>query len=264
MVGYLVLHTIIRGEGRQIVVLLHGFLGSGRNLSTLGQKLLEANSDLKIFIFDHLGHGRSPELPPQPSLEVLAEAVWATLDAQGVSSPVQMVGHSMGGRVALVARRLRTDQVTAVHLLDISPGPIPNPSPTEPILRALREVPQTTTDRAAMGQQLQARGISRPLAEWLLMSGTAGRDGFTWRIDREALAAFHAKSLHENLWEDIFPQALTTLQKGQKSPYVSEQDMQRLTELGVSVSIVPNAGHFLHAEQPDEVAQILSRSIKEI
>ncbi len=255
---------ITQGEGTHPVLLLHGFLGSGRNLRGLASAWLAHDPNLQMIMPDHLGHGRSPPLAPNANLEQLAQALWDLMDELAITSALPLVGHSMGGRVALVARRLRPERVSSVHLLDISPGALIQPSATSAIVQILCDAPSRTDNRQQMRDILETAGIERPIAEWLLMNGSTNSNGFCWHIDREALRCMHNIHAQENLWPDIEPAKRTTLIKAANSEFIPDKDMTRLRSLGVRSIIIEDAGHFLHAERPDEVAQQLARYIAEI
>ncbi|HVQ77182.1 MAG TPA: alpha/beta fold hydrolase, partial [Candidatus Binatia bacterium] len=98
------------GAGPSPVLLLHGFLGSGRNLGGLARRLAAGDPGLSVITLDLTGHGSSPPLPSGAhaapggaDLAMLAGDVLATADALGLRAPVPIVGHSLGGRVALRA-----------------------------------------------------------------------------------------------------------------------------------------------------------------
>src|ERR1700754_1245749 len=111
--GTALAHSAI-GEGGEDVVLLHGFLGSGKNLRTLAQRWLERAPDHQFVLPDLRGHGLSPPLPAQADLYTLARDVLATARAAEVVEPFTIVGHSLGGRVALAAAALHPDRLQQV------------------------------------------------------------------------------------------------------------------------------------------------------
>src|SRR3954470_8533691 len=91
------------GSGPRSTVLLHGFLGSGKNLRTLAQRWSAVSPDRTLLLPDLRGHGESPPLTARSDLDSLAEDVLAA--AAALPGPVSLVGHSLGGRVALAAAR---------------------------------------------------------------------------------------------------------------------------------------------------------------
>jgi esterase len=78
----------IRGSGPQATVLLHGFLGSGRNLGALARRLLEGSPQTRLILPDLTGHGASPPLPPNAGLDVLTGGLQEVLDTL-LAAPTQ-------------------------------------------------------------------------------------------------------------------------------------------------------------------------------
>src|SRR5688572_10015969 len=112
------------GSGDRPTVLLHGFLGSGKNLRSLAQRWAEREPDRVFLIPDLTGHGASPPPPVGSDLEAMARDVRETIEAEGLATPVSVVGHSLGGRVALALVGIAPQLVRDVVLLDITPGSI--------------------------------------------------------------------------------------------------------------------------------------------
>src|SRR5207253_4254929 len=89
------------GAGPRALFLLHGFLGSARNLATLARGLAQRRPEYSVIALDLTGHGDSPPLPPRPDVAVIARDVLQTARALNIPPPWTLVGHSLGGRVAL-------------------------------------------------------------------------------------------------------------------------------------------------------------------
>jgi esterase len=238
-------------------VLLHGFLGAGRNFATLARKLAEREPARAVVTLDLTGHGASPALPPGADLATLAGDVLVTLRALALSEPLELIGHSLGGRVALAAGRLAPGALSRVSLLDIGPSPLrPDASQTTAVLAALLAAPDRGPSRAALGAGLRAAGLAAALVDWLLLNLEADDDGVHWRIDRAALAELHRRAGAEDLWsvvEDARPFRLRCV-RGARSGYVTELDASRLTRAGCPVTTLEGAGHFVHVDRPQELA----------
>lgn len=240
-------------------MLLHGFLGSGRNLGAVARGWGALDPHLRFVLPDLPGHGRSPPLPPEASLESVAQGILDLAAHLGLDDPFDIVGHSLGGRVALQVRLLQPNRVRRVTLLDISPGPITSEDTTH-VARVLAEAEDRAPSREAMRDALEARGLSRGLVEWLLMSGDPSPDGFVWRIDRAALERLHATTQRVDLWAAVeHPKAETRCIRGGDSTYVSPNDEARLLAAGVEVVVLEGAGHFLHVDRREALVECLNR-----
>jgi pimeloyl-ACP methyl ester carboxylesterase len=249
------------GEGEQPTVLLHGFLGSGRNLRSLSTAWSAVEPRRRLLLVDLTGHGGSPPLPPGATLSTVAGDVVETARAAGLRGPLELVGHSLGGRVALAASLRFPQEVASVTLLDISPGPIPIPlSESGKVLELLRAAPATAPDRRAMRGELTRRGLPGPLADWLVMNlEPAPEGGVRWRFDREALAEFHLRVNGEDVWAALErPGARVRCVRGGRSEYVTDADVARMEALGCPVATLPEAGHFVHVDAPEALLRWLT------
>lgn len=244
------------GAGRRSVVLLHGLLGSGRNLATLGRSLVAGNPDLALVSFDLTGHGASPPLPPGADTAALAADVLGSARALALPPPLALVGHSLGGRVALRAALSEPATVGAVVLLDVAPGPLTERGDVADVLDILLRMPDSFASRARARAGLEEAGLSSALAEWLLLNLTAVGEGYRWRVDRRALADLHGRVAAEDLWPGVEGPRSWALRcvRGATSPYVTRNDVQRLAAAGCPVTAIEGAGHFLHVDQPGAVA----------
>jgi pimeloyl-ACP methyl ester carboxylesterase len=240
------------GGGPRPVLLLHGFLGSARNLASLGRGLAERDASLSVFALDLTGHGASPPLPEGADTATLARDVLAAARALALSPPVRFVGHSLGGRVALRAGLLEPDAVVHITLLDIPPSPLPPGGDTAAVVEALLRAPDVARSREEFRVFFRAAGLADEVTDWLLLNLARAGDLVRWRIDRAALAALHARITGEDLWpavEGPRPYSMHCV-RGALSPYVDDGDARRLAAARCPVDTVAGAGHFLHVEQP--------------
>ncbi len=244
-----------RGRGPTPVILLHGFLGSGRNVASLARRWAELDPAVTVIAADLPGHGRSDPLPPGADLGTMGEAVLALADRLGLPGPLHLAGHSMGGRAAMAARLVAPGRVDRLTLLDIAPGPL-DFLPASDALEALLAAPAEAPDRDTLRAALAARGLGPALVEWLAMNLEPRGDGWAWRVDREALARFHRRTASTDLWPAIEGGGRVRVLRGALSPYVRDADAERYAAAGAEVHTVAGAGHFLHVDAPEAVARL--------
>jgi esterase len=255
-----ILESFQIGEGQRPTVLLHGFLGTGRNLRSLATAWSEADKSRRFLLPDLTGHGTSPRLPPGATLRTVATDVVKTARAAGLRGPLELVGHSLGGRVSLAASLRSPEDVASVTLLDITPTPIATHlSESGKVMEVLRAAPASAPDRRAMRAELTGRGLSGPLSDWLVMNlESAPEGGVRWRFDRESLAEFHGRVNGEDLWAALTrPGAKVRCIRGGRAHYVSDEDVARMESLGCPVATLPEAGHFVHVDAPDALLRWL-------
>ncbi len=254
------LHHVELGGDERPTLLLHGFLGSGRNLRTLASGWARRDPTRRLVLLDLPGHGQSPPLPEDATLRDLAQEVLGTARALGLPTPWTLVGHSLGGRVALVAASLAPREVGSVTMLDVAPGPIPRSRQgSVPVLEALLRAPATAPDRRAMRAWLVEEGeLPEPIADWLLLNLEQEAGRVRWRIERERLAELHPRVSSEDLWPiaESRPAPLIVV-RGARSRYVSPEELTRLQGLGALTATV-DAGHDVHVEAPEEVLNVIA------
>src|SRR3712207_377699 len=120
---------------------------------------------------DLRGHGTSPALRGETRRSDLAADVFATVRAAGLARPLDLVGRSLGGRVALAATPAGPSSVDRLVLLDVSPTPIRSErSESGSVLSIRVEAPSRAPDPRTLKSWLQSRGLSSGISDWLLMN----------------------------------------------------------------------------------------------
>lgn len=251
-------HTRV-GDGPQPLALLHGFLGSGRNLATLARGLAAGAPHYSVYAFDLPGHGASPSMPPDADLGTLAHAVLAA--ARDIApAPWTLVGHSLGGRLALKAALLAPGAVARLTVLDITPSPLPPGGETARVVEALVGAPETAPGRETFRAWFTRAGLAPALTDWLLLNLTRDGGQLSWRIDRRALADLYPKINAEDLWAAVESRGADVhVVRGGLSSYVSDADRRRLEAAGARMDTIEGAGHFIHVDRP---AETLDRILK--
>jgi pimeloyl-ACP methyl ester carboxylesterase len=247
------------GEGSRGVVLLHGYLGSGRNLWSLARTWSREDPTLRFLLLDLTGHGTSPALRPDTTLASVAKDVLETAAAEGLPTPWKIIGHSLGGRVALAALDQDPSQVESVVMLDISPGPVGSAGNTHTLVaEAFARVPALFRTREEARSALSEEGLSRPMVDWLLTNLIPAEGGFGWRVDRQALLDLRPAHNALDLWSVVerYGSRVRCI-RGALSPYVSDEDAAHMERLGCKVQTIDDAGHFLHVDKLPELVAAL-------
>lgn len=108
------------GESGSPVVVMHGLFGSSRNWMTAARRLA---AEHRVFAFDLRNHGTSPHTDTM-SYPEMAEDVYETISSLGVG-PVALVGHSMGGKTAMLTALRHADVVERLVVVDAAPVSYP-------------------------------------------------------------------------------------------------------------------------------------------
>lgn len=234
-------------DGRPPLVLLHGLFGSARNWGQ-HQKALAAEGR-QVVTMDLRNHGDSPH-GPVPSYATMAEDVAETLAELGIAR-CRLLGHSMGGKVAMRLALARPDLLERVIVADIAPRTYVhgNKDLTAAML-ALQITPGMT--RAEASAALAERIPDPMIRSFLLLNlrlGSAQPNG--WRIGLSELS--EAMPVIEG-WEPVEDQYTgpALFLSGSRSHYVPEEAQPAIRALFPSVRFetVPEAGHWLHVDNP--------------
>jgi len=239
---------IVEGDGPEVVLMLHGFLGSARNLASVARRWSQQDPRVKLVLPDLTGHSRSPPLPPNPTFTPMARDILELCEQLAVQ---RIVGHSLGGRVALAARTLMPSLSCGITLLDIAPGPTPSTTGAlDAALDALVAAPVHAKTRPVMAEYFHRAGIDEPLTQWLLLNLHRTDAGFYWRADRERLRELHRNSAAADFWSGVEDSPYPTrCIRGGDSHFVGDADAARMERAGCPVTTIDGAGHFIHVDR---------------
>ncbi|WP_060788441.1 2-succinyl-6-hydroxy-2,4-cyclohexadiene-1-carboxylate synthase [Geobacillus zalihae] len=259
MVNGVCYHAEQYGEGEPLL-LLHGFTGS----ADTWRPLAPFWPDFRVMAVDLLGHGRTeaPKDARRYRIEHAAADLAALLDEWGVEQ-VNVLGYSMGGRLALAFAVWHPHRVRRLVLESSSPG-----LKTEEERRARREADE------ALARKIETEGVRAFVDDWekipLFATQQALPDSVRAAIRRERLrhtATGLANSLRgmgtgvqpsfwERLGELAMPVLLVCGENDEKFCRIAAQMHERLPNS--ELVCVPDAGHAIHVEQPGIFAKIVS------
>jgi pimeloyl-ACP methyl ester carboxylesterase len=249
----MILHARDEGEG-PVVVLLHGLFGAGRNLGVLARGLV---GRARVVSLDLRNHGESGHAAGM-GYAVMAADVAESLAALGVERAA-VVGHSMGGKTAMMLALTRPALVERLAVLDIAPVTYDEGHGHAGYVAAMRALALTPDlGRAAADAALAGAVPEAPLRAFLLNNLVLGERP-QWRLGLEEIAA----SLSDLVaWPDAglaaYPGPALFL-RGGASDYVTaaaEPEILRLFPRA-EIATVDGASHWLHAEKPREVVAAL-------
>ena len=245
----MILNAVRMGEGPPIM-LLHGLFGAASNWGRVQRRLAETHN---VVALDLRNHGSSPHGPAM-TYPLMAEDVVETLDAQGLAA-VGLLGHSMGGKVAMHVALAHPERVFRLLVADIAP--VPSPPTFRPIAAALRALPLAPgLTRAAAGTALEAT-VEDPAVRAFLLQNLRFGDPPAWRIGLDEIAA----ALPEiESWSGAGRyDGPTLVLRGEHSPYVKPEHRPLFRALfpACRFASLRGAGHWLHADAPEPFVEIV-------
>lgn len=242
-----ILHSNIIGEGKPLLI-LHGYFGASDNWKTLGNQFAE---NYQVHLIDQRNHGRSFHVD-EFSYELLVEDLHNYIQHHQLEN-IYLIGHSMGGKTAMLFAVTYPDLVDKLIIVDISPKEY-QPHHNA-ILAGLNSVDFSVQNSrglvdAQVGKYIPEVGVRQFLLK-----------NVYWKEKGVLDYRFNLKSLTENNPEVGKPLPLnsrfekaTLFLKGEKSGYIipSEHLIIDAHFTNNRIIEIKNAGHWLHAENPKQ------------
>ena len=230
---------------RPSLFIVHGLYGSGRNWGVIAKRL---SDNRHVVTVDMRNHGSSPHHDTHSYPEMaqdLAEVI------THLGGPVDICGHSMGGKAVMMLALTRPELLRRVIVADIAP--VTYGHTQQMFIDAMRGVDLTQIERRSDAEaQLATAGVERALQSFFTQSLDV--PGKRWRLNLDALEAEMPKIIG---WpDDVSGQFAgpTLFLSGGASDYVQPEHREAIKALFPQARFakIPGAGHWLHAEKPRE------------
>ncbi len=242
------------GEG-QALIILHGLYGSSDNWLSIARQL----SEFSCFLPDQRNHGRSPHMPTNTYEDMVADLLGFVTENK--LNKVILMGHSMGGKVAMLFALKYPEFVDKLIVIDIAPKNYKNASNFgietsnhQFILNTLSGLkPEQFSNRKELDKALSSKLKDGNLRSFLLKNIKRDANGsLKWRLNLNVLNESIDQILDgfSDIKEGSNLDALFV--KGEHSPYIQGDDIFFVNNLFPKNQLVtiPDSGHWVHAEQP--------------
>ena len=249
------------GNGPRTVVILHGLYGVSDNWMTIATSLSEK---FRVILPDQRNHGRSPH-QQEHTYEALASDLLDFFRENGLEKVI-LVGHSMGGKTAMRFTLDHPEFVEHLVVIDIAPknyGKFANYAETttnhDYIIDSMLSVdPAPMGNRSEINLALKNLLPNKTLRQFLMKNIRRTSTGkYQWQLNLEALKV-NLPEIMDGFSNDgkgapNRSEVPSLFIKGGQSPYIKDEDSLIINRFFPKSQIVtiPNAGHWLHAEQPD-------------
>ncbi|GHG71346.1 acyl-CoA esterase [Alishewanella longhuensis] len=240
----MILHYQLSGSG-PAVVLIHGLFGSFENLGSIARAL---SDDFQIINIDVRNHGRSAH-SDEMNYPLLATDLADTL-AHLQIKPFALVGHSMGGKIAMEYALRYPDSVARLVLADIAP--VSYHARHQSIFAGLNNVDFAHLSSRAEADKRLAQHIHEPgVRQFLLKSLDKTDNGFRWRFNLAALHTHYAELIGAPQAGGQFNGPALFI-KGGDSDYILPEHRPLIVQHfpHAQAKVIQGTGHWLHAEKP--------------
>jgi len=229
---------------RPPILIAHGLFGSARNWGVIAKRLSETR---RVLVVDMRNHGLSPWFETHTYPDLAADLAEVIAAHGGVAD---VVGHSMGGKAAIVLALQHPDAVNRLIVADIAP--VPYGHTQQPLIDAMRKVDlSAVATRGDADRQLRASISEDGVRAFLLQSLDVKAK--KWRLNLDVLERDMAAILGFPPLSSAYPGRALFL-SGAASDYVLPEHRPAIKALfpNAKFAKIPGAGHWLHAEKPRE------------
>ena len=263
------LNTLSVGTAGPRIAFLHGLFGQGRNWNQIAKAVSGPDgADARCLLVDLPDHGRSP-WSQEFSLDAYADAVAATLRAEGDEDRWAVVGHSLGGKVAMVLALRHPELVERLVVVDIAPKGYGSLERFEGYIREMQALPlaELTSRGDAEARFTEPDpGVKAFLLQNLRRDGQAWR----WQVNLDLVAGDAALGVDSRIadWPDDLDElpayeGPVLWVAGGDSRYVRREDGERMRRHFPRTRLftIKGAGHWVHTDAPEIIVTALRRFV---
>jgi len=246
------LHFRSFGQGEPLIV-LHGVFGSSDNWQTVGKEL---SQKYKVYLVDQRNHGSSPH-SDEFDYNVMTDDILELMLNEEIER-THLLGHSMGGKVAMTFAARYPERVDKLIVVDIAPKYY------EPhharIFRGFRSIKlDLIQTRNEADVQMSHRIPETEVRQFILKNLARDKEGkFIWKLNLDVIEK-NAEEIGAALFEDDWFNGHVLFLAGSRSDYIQEEDIQEIRQHfpNAEVKKVTGAGHWVHAEQPKTLVRMV-------
>ena len=246
------------GQGSPLII-LHGLYGSSDNWVSIARRLAEY---FEVYVLDMRNHGQSPHAQDM-TYKAMRNDLEEFMNTHNIGKAI-LLGHSMGGKTAMFFAVQNPGRINRLIIVDISPrtytegGFSPQIEKHFNLIHAMLSVDFSMVNtRADVAAQLAENISEMRLRQFLLKNLTKTDEGYKWKINIWAISN-NLKEIMKGIDKVDFSKPVSNFPvlfiKGGKSAYISDIDIELINRYFDAPKIVTiqNAGHWLHAEKPEE------------
>ncbi|WP_114751206.1 alpha/beta fold hydrolase [Pleomorphovibrio marinus] len=244
------------GEGPPLII-LHGLFGSADNWMSIAKSL---EKEFTLFLVDQRNHGDSGHAE-EWDYQVMVEDLKEWMTEQGLEK-AHLMGHSMGGKTAMNFALSYPEKVDRLIIADMAPREYPIHHQT--ILEGLNAVDlEKIKTRNEAEEAMKAHIPEAGIRQFLLKSLTRNNGSFAWKINLPVITE-KIENVGEAITSKNTFEGVTLFMGGANSDYIQDKDREDIDKYFPENHVIhiKNAGHWLHAEQPQAVVDTIKAFLK--
>jgi len=252
------LNYIEQGSG-PVIILIHGMFGSLSNLGMLARSLVD---DCRVISVDLRNHGDSPHAQ-QMDLASMAGDIIELMDDLNISS-ANLIGHSLGGKIAMQVALNFPAKVQSLVVADIAP--VTYSGGQDQALAALTALSQLRVHSRSAADQVMSEYIEEAPTRAFLLKNLARDDqgNLSLKLNMASILDNYATTLVAAPTGDSYA-GPTLFLKGENSAYIQHKHRPIIEKMfpKAKLKVVANTGHWLHAEKPRLVNSLVAAFLGE-
>ena len=246
------------GNGEPVII-LHGVFGMLDNWQIFAKKLAD---EFWVSTIDLRNHGRSPHSDIF-NYEVMISDVIEFLNNNHIKQP-HIIGHSMGGKLAMHLALEHPEYINKLVIVDI--GIKKYISRHDEIFKALCSLNlKSYQKREEIDRDLKKTISNWNIRQFLMKNINRNKDkeGFKWKMNLNIIKDNY-ETIIQKITSDFTFEGDTIFIKGENSDFILEKDKPEILDLfpNAKFETIPNAGHWVHAEQTDKLIKITKDFLK--
>ena len=234
------------GNGQPLII-LHGLFGLNDNWQSFSKQITENN--IAVYAVDLRNHGSSPH-DSVFDYDSMADDVFAFISKHDLQN-VNIMGHSLGGKVAMKFALKHQDILKSLIVVDIAPRyDAPH---HQQIIKALQAVDLDTVNTRKEAEHILSGYIDDAGVKMFLLKNLYWEgDRLQWRFNLKVIAE-KIESVGERITSTEKFEGKTLFIKGEKSKYITDDDKSEILNLfpEAEIKTCANAGHWVHADNPE-------------
>ena len=258
------------GENKPVLIVLHGLYGASDNWLSIAKTW---QKNYEVYLVDLRNHGRSPH-SSNHTYESMRNDVLELMDSNRIRKAI-IVGHSMGGKVAMRIAMDNPERINALVVVDIAPKDYSlendeNVARHQKILAGMLSLDLSQIKKREDINELLASAIPEERTRQFIMKNLKRNKNqtFSWKLNIDVIAkeilnitkGFPDNEIKKNI--SGFPVLFI---RGEQSKYIQDADIARITDvfLGAEIEMILNAGHWIHSEQPEQLSNLVLDFLEE-